>query len=75
MKLKTDHELDSLWPLVVEGIEFLAIQSKVNFDEVVIFLQNLIINNKHVKNIEFLNSSIERIKDKFFDRIQPSSKK
>lgn len=61
------NELDRMLPLILDGVEYLAVQSKENYNIVCQELSEFIQKNKDkLKEVEFLNSSIERIKERYF---------
>jgi hypothetical protein len=65
--IKIENQLDGMLALVLDGIYNLAIQSEVNFNEVCLKLKEFIETNKgKLEEVEFLNATIERIKEKFF---------
>lgn len=66
-EIKIKHELDGMLAIVIAGIYNLAIQSEANFKEVSLKLKEFIDANKgKLEEVEFLNATIERIKEKFF---------
>lgn len=65
--VKNGNELDGMLSIVLDGIYYLAIQSELNFKEVCRKLKEFIDTNKgKLEEVEFLNATIERIKEKFF---------
>jgi hypothetical protein len=66
-EVRIGNQLDGMLSLILDGIYYLAIQSKTNFDEVCLKLKEFIETNKgKLDEVEFLNATIERIKEKFF---------
>jgi len=66
-EIKIGNELVGLLPIVLDGIYNLAIQSEVNFTDVCLKLKEFIeLNKGKLEEVEFLNATIERIKEKFF---------
>jgi len=66
-EIKIGNELVGLLPIVLDGIYNLAIQSEVNFTDVCLKLKEFIeVNKGKLEEVEFLNATIERIKEKFF---------
>jgi len=71
-KITTGHELDKMLPLVLDGVQHLALASKENFNAVCQNLQEFIQAKKGVLDeVEFLNATIERIKERFFQNYTP----
>jgi len=65
--VKIGNELDGMLPIVLDGISNLAVQSQENFNEVCSLLRMFIDENKgRLEEVEFLNATIERIKERFF---------
>ena len=74
-KIQTEHSLDRMLPLVLDGIQHLALASKENFDAVCQSLQAFIQAKSGVLDeVEFLNATIERIKERFFQNYTPTYK-
>ncbi len=72
--LQVEHELDRMLPLVNDGLKFLAIQSQENFKSVCQVIETFIKENKDtLDEVEFLNSTIERIKEVFFQNYNPQT--
>jgi len=66
-EIKIENELNGMLALVLDGIYNLAIQSETNFNEVCSNLKEFIeVNKGKLEEVEFLNATIERIKEKFF---------
>lgn len=66
-EIKIENELNGMLALVLDGIYNLAIQSELNFNEVCSNLTEFIkVNKGELEEVEFLNATIERIKEKFF---------
>lgn len=66
-EVKIGNQLDTMLSIVLEGIYYLAIQSETNFNEVCLKLKEFIeVNKGKLEEVEFLNATIERIKEKFF---------
>ena len=66
-EIKIGNQLDGMLSLVLDGIYNLAIQSQINFKEVCSKLKEFIeVNKGKLEEVEFLNATIERIKEKFF---------
>ena len=65
--VKIGNELDGMLSIVLDGIYNLAIQSDENFNEVCSKLKEFIeVNKGRLEEVEFLNATIERIKERFF---------
>jgi len=66
-EIKNDHELDRMWSIVVDGLEFLALSSSDNFETVIKRMTLFIEENKRkLENIEFLNRPIVIIKQNYY---------
>lgn len=66
-EIKIGNVLNGMLSIVLEGIYYLAIQSELNFNEVCSKLKEFIkVNKGKLEEVEFLNATIERIKEKFF---------
>ncbi|MBV5284144.1 MAG: hypothetical protein JZU53_17115 [Paludibacter sp.] len=66
-EIKIGNILNGMLSIVLEGIYYLAIQSEQNFNEVCLKLKEFIeVNKGKLDEVEFLNATIERIKEKFF---------
>ncbi|MBD9179461.1 MAG: hypothetical protein EGP82_09865 [Odoribacter splanchnicus] len=60
--ITTPHMLDSMTPLVVDGLIHLGLAKKENYSEVIKSLHNFIDKHKgKLEHVEFLNSHIERL--------------
>jgi len=74
-EIQTEHSLDRMLSLVLDGIQHLALSSKENFDAVCQSLQAFIQAKSGVlEEVEFLNATIERIKERFFQNYTPPYK-
>ncbi len=68
--ITSNHEFDKLLRFVVNGMEELALVSEEHFVAIMESMKNFIRkNNGFYKDVEFLNTSIEVIKRKFYETL------
>lgn len=66
----TEHNLDKLWGIVINGIEFLALTSIENFELVRSEIADFIEQNKNkLEDVEFINRPFEKIKEKMYNNL------
>lgn len=69
--IQTDHVMDTLYSIVINGLYHLGISSQLNYGTVIKSLEVFIEKNNTIENIKFINVTIERIKNDFYrDKVE-----